>query len=304
MAITLLQLPRDVLRMIMYGLPYPSVGHLVKVSRVFRLLIKDPKFWLNKAIHDFPSVRSESDLLTHYGINDRMRYLDVWRQILNQPYNELRSTVVTPETQVERQQRLRIIRTDLEYIWKQRQVRFHSLLSSERRRLPKVHNWEHLCNVVVKMPDRNKDYPITGRSTLGSIWYCEDRLRVLIDRLSPRTPLRVFDLIRMADARIEDHDIQEDDIVCFGHPDDYSWNAYLVIQYSDGSLDLKRSMIPWQLSRYADGMLRRYQIHSQQDLWDLYGTTRWRCYRTSLDQTINIPSTDQEYRSIISGCHA
>lgn len=257
------QLPWDILRIIMYIVPYESLVHIVKLSRIFRLLIREPRFWYNKTINNFSRyIESEADFQALSGPNDRMRYLDVYRSCLDKVYRVVQDYAKhvrhDPTHYTTINQILADIRTKLDYIWKQRQSRFLPLLLGKR--LPKVHYWESIV-----------------RKDLSD-------------------------------------DLMVDDLIYVGNPnDERTNNVYLVVRSPDDTLTIARSEINEVLPHQAYPMLKRYVIHSQKDLRDLYNITRWRrCELPSGNNNetfkkelrllyLRIPRDEREYNTVVNG---
>ena len=277
---------------------YPDLPAFFRASRHHRSIGKDPTFWRDKTLHDFPDVihsREEFDALPER--TDRLCYLSVCNQ--NNEHNifeshreltylhdhnatprGMQSSTTFRRAEAALNKQYQEYLELKEYIHQQRRERF------QRRdeRLPLVHDWVKYGQKVVPinvdaeghvfysytfadnehgtldLTEHLSEQDVVDGTAIGCIFsYIHPRslnnfLRILSD-------VNGLDLTRA--------DIQADDLILLEPPNETE--VYFVYRRLDGTLGLALSFY-YELPKEVLDMFSRREIHTQRDLYDLYGS--------------------------------
>lgn len=297
-------------------IPYRSLSSYCRSSSVARSICQAPGFWQAKTIHGFPKLisnRKEFEAIPER--TDRLRYLNVYREVNDNDISETRGEIFSidlhnlqianPRKRFNRaisalQKELESYYEIADYIFQQRQERFRKY----GEHLPVVHDWKRYDVIITPVRGLN-DQPVyryvdrNGKTVEIDV---EDEPLVLSDVLkSMGNTMSLQDLIYIImsanpDKEPPQDEVRPDDLILFDAGDfgsSYS-NFYFVYQRSDGILDVTYTH---EMPVQALDMFRRYDIHSQNDLVDLYGFGLQKIYEIQLrpDKSLLIARNEAEY---------
>lgn len=238
-------IPRDVLDLVMMKVDYFSLPALVKTSRVFRKLMKDPTFWVRKSYLDFSGTIKQREPRVC-----RLMYLHLYYDSLSRPYETVwdgpRSTEV-----IELSDRIR--------------HEMRACFSDPVLGLPRLHMSMKLSVYLPKSDEGAMSYVYTDRDghqkTYSFTVEIPDLVGYLICKIRPKTLKEMQHIFRTVAGREYPDPINPDDLMLCPHVNLFFYQEEeLMIAYEHNN------RLPYQVI----GMLRRRHIHTQTDLGRLY----------------------------------
>jgi hypothetical protein len=276
----LLWIPRDTLRLIVLELSYESIPSLLRISRVARLIVKEPVFWKDKALHDFSNC-TEEKFRSKNGPTNRIRYLRCYR-----------ARTIDPLDPIARDKDA-ILQL---YITQQLRERF----SQPGSRLPMNHYWNKYGETKILLKPNGEGYPCftyinTSGETITTYYPGENRVldvRMALLTIEPSTVEELFcifnQMILVESSQQEPIElparetIEADDIIYFDKPSFNIYtgypaedvNAYFVYVNEKGQLGLQlcyEGILPVA----AMNMLKRRGVRTRLDMYELYDAHPW-----------------------------
>ena len=291
----------DIRRSIVLDVPYQSLSSYCRSSARIRAICQDPTFWRDKALHDFPNVihsREEFNAIPER--TDRLRYLNVYNRINESKITKAQSELTNLHAVDWHYRDYLELR---EYIHQQRRERF----DRGEERLPVVHDWVGYGQTRVQIetdPEGRIYYDYTSADgkpqTLELSHYFNQEDIVdgveIADILSVEYPRSLDDLVQiLSDVNgvdLSPTDIQPDDLILLEPPNQHE--VYFVYRQLNGDLGVALS-VGYDLPEKVLDMFRRRDIHSQVDLYDLYGSIIQIKDTIDTDRAGNIAIPENEY---------
>jgi hypothetical protein len=314
---TLNGIHRDLLRLIIFELPYQSIPSLLKVLYRARLIVKESNFWRRKLSYDFPKIVSNESRLKKYSEpSDRLTYLRVYQTInkinIKRIVDDIDNSKVVDRTQATNS--LNKKRKLDHYLRNQCRARF----VKPQRRAPMAHNWIGYAKSMVQLKLKGEDnqaHPVDTQFTKYYFGYYDSSgtYKEQIIYAYPEANLKTFaynifvdldittlneliDLIAMLNNGVRPNtDIQPDDIIFLDPKGEIS---YLVYQDSTGNLCVDQ-VLDGTLRQSSISMLLRRGIHTRKELNDLYYDMQWTLEYNDID--LNMAENEAEYSEMKPG---
>lgn len=125
------ELPPELIYSIFLRLPYETLEGIGKLTPYFRMIIRDDRFWQDKARTDFPFLMKGKELKFFSGRNARLRYVDVYRMDTDRHFLDHRNIIPGYDGYFVVED---IFQIRLKYIAGQRRAQFPP-------NAPRVHDW-------------------------------------------------------------------------------------------------------------------------------------------------------------------